>query len=74
MSITYSTSAWVNLARGSVSAKTLYSLINATCLKNKTRNHLIKKAEFSLLFLPIIPTNFEAFSALLRRSTYLIQL
>jgi hypothetical protein len=50
----------------------LNSLINAICLNNKTRKYLTKKAELSLLFLPIITTNFEASSALLRRLAYLI--
>jgi hypothetical protein len=52
----------------------LNSLINAICLNNKTRKYLTKKAELSLLFLPITTTNFEASSAALRRLAYLIQL
>jgi hypothetical protein len=70
--ITYSTSAWVTLARGIVSTKTLYSLINAICLNNKMRNYLIKKAESSLLFLRIIITNSKASNALVRHLTSLI--
>jgi hypothetical protein len=62
--VTYSTIEWVNLSSGSVSAKTTYSLINATCLNNRTRNYLIEKAESSLLFLPILHINFEASNAL----------
>jgi hypothetical protein len=49
----YSTITLVNLSRWSVSAKTTDSLINATCLNNKTRDYLIEMAESSLLFLPI---------------------
>jgi hypothetical protein len=59
-------------SRGSVSAKTLYFLINATCLNNETCNYLIKKVELSLPFLLIIPTNFKASSAQQMRLTYLI--
>jgi hypothetical protein len=50
------------------------SLINAICLNNKTRKYLTKKVELSLLFLPIITTNFKASSALLRCLAYLIEL
>jgi hypothetical protein len=48
------------------------SLINAIYLNNKTRKYLTKKAELSLLFLPLTTTNFKASSALLRRLAYLI--
>jgi len=65
--LTYSIIAWVTSSRGSVSAKTLYSLINAICLNNKIRNYLIKKAKFYLPFLPIITANLKASDALLRR-------
>jgi hypothetical protein len=70
--ITYSTITLVNPSRWSVFAKTTSSLINATCLNNKTRNYLTEKAESSLPFLSILHVNFEASNALLRRSTYLI--
>jgi hypothetical protein len=59
-------------ASWSVSAKTTYSLINVTCLNNKTRNYLTEKAESSLPFLPTILTSSEASDALLRRSKYLL--
>ena len=71
--ITYSTIAWVNPSRGSVSAKTLFSLINTICFNNKTRNPLIKKAEFYLRFLPIITTNSKASDSLLRSLRCLLQ-
>jgi hypothetical protein len=64
-SITYSTSELVNSPSWSVSAKTTYPFINMTCFNNKMRNDLTEKAESSLPFLPIIPTNSEASSVLL---------
>jgi hypothetical protein len=71
--LTYFTIELVNPTSWSVSAKTTYSLINATCLNNKTRNYLIKKVESSLPFLLIVHINFEASDALLRYLTYLLQ-
>ena len=70
--ITYSTITLVNPSPWSVLAKTTSSLVNTTCLNNRTLNYLTEKAEFSLPVLPILHDNFEASDALLRRSTYLI--
>jgi hypothetical protein len=70
--ITYFTIKLVNLTSWLVSAKTTYSLINATYLNNKTRNYLTKKVESSLPFLLIVYINFEASNALLRYSIYLL--
>jgi hypothetical protein len=47
-------------------------LINATRLNNETRNYLIEKADSSLLFIPILPTNFKTSNALLKRLIYLL--
>jgi hypothetical protein len=71
--ITHSTSELVNPPSWSVSAKTTYSLINATCLNNKTCDYLTEKVESSLPFPPIILTSSEASDALLRHSTYLLR-
>jgi hypothetical protein len=70
--ITYSTITLVNPSPWSVLAKTTSSLINTTCLNNRTLNYLTEKAEFSLPVLLILHDNFEASDALLRRSTYLV--
>ena len=70
--LTCSTITLVNPSPWSVLAKTTSSLINATCLNNRTRNYLAEKAESSLPVLPILHDNFEASDALLRRFTYLI--
>ena len=72
--ITYSTTEWRNPPSGEKMLGSLNSLINAICLDNTTRKYLTKKAELSLLFLPIIATNFEASGALLRRLAYPILL
>jgi hypothetical protein len=71
--ITYSTITSVNPSRWSKRLGSTIFLINAICLNNKTRNYLIKRAEFCLRFLPIVTANLKASNSLLRRLRCLLQ-